>query len=118
MNNTSAKTLKRTFQPTRILSVSSSATLLGWVQRRLKEGDKALLIDFCNVMFMDSTGLGTLVTAVKLVQQAEGRLAVCSLGGQARMLFETSGMAPIIEVFDTPEDFEQSLSSTSTSTVG
>jgi anti-sigma B factor antagonist len=98
-----------TYYPTRILSVASSTSLLGWVQRQLETGCETLLIDFREVMFMDSTGLGTLITALKLVQKAEGRLALCSLGGQARMLFEMAGMESVFEIFDSPVDFEKTL---------
>ncbi|MBI4781900.1 MAG: STAS domain-containing protein [Oscillatoriophycideae cyanobacterium NC_groundwater_1537_Pr4_S-0.65um_50_18] len=111
MNNLPVKPSHPIFQPTRILSVSSSASLLDWVNQRLESGDRILLIDFCHVMFMDSTGLGALVTALKVAQKAEGKLVLCSLWGQARMLFNMAGMESVFEIYDGPEDFENSLSS-------
>ncbi|HEY9643872.1 MAG TPA: STAS domain-containing protein [Coleofasciculaceae cyanobacterium] len=108
MNN-SQPTSFHTYYPTRILSVSSSTSLLGWVQRQLEGGHMILLIDCRQVAFMDSTGLGTLITALKLVQKAEGRLALCSLGGQVRMLLEMAGMKSVFETFNSPADFEKTL---------
>jgi anti-anti-sigma factor len=110
MNNSPTSSFE-TYYPTRILSVSSSTSLLGWVQRQLEAGHEILLIDFREVMFMDSTGLGTLITALKLVQKVEGRLVLCSLGGQARMLFEMAGMESVFEIFDNSVDFAKTLPS-------
>jgi len=111
MNNLPPKAPYPIFQPTRILSVASSASLLNWVNQRLEVGDRILIIDFCQVMFMDSTGLGTLVTALKVVQRAEGRLILCSLWGQARMMLDMAGMESIFEIYGKPSEFENSLSS-------
>ncbi len=111
MNNTPSKAPYPTFQPTRILSVASSASLLNWINQRIEAGDRILIIDFCQVMFMDSTGLGTLVTVLKIVQRAEGRLILCSLWGQARMMLDMAGMESVFEIYDGPVEFENSLSS-------
>lgn len=111
MNNTPSKASHPTFQPTRILSVASSASLLNWVNQRIEAGNRILIIDFCQVMFMDSTGLGTLVTALKIVQRAEGRLILYSLWGQARMMLDMAGMESVFEIYDGPVEFENSLSS-------
>jgi anti-sigma B factor antagonist len=111
MNNKSPQAPYPTFQPTRILSVASSASLLSWINQRLEMGDRILMIDFSQVMFMDSTGLGTLVTALKVLQSNKGRLILCSLWGQARMLLEMAGMESVFEFCDEPAEFENSLSS-------
>jgi anti-anti-sigma factor len=97
------------FYPTRILSVDSSETLLEWIDQQLQNGHKTLLIDFRNVTFMDSTGLGALVSAFKAVQLADSRLALCCLKGQARMVFDMVGMEQLFEVFDNLKAFEQSF---------
>ena len=58
---------------------------------------------------MDSMGLGTLITAHKVVQKAGGKLALCGLWGQARMVFEMSNMEELFETYETPQEFEQAL---------
>lgn len=93
------------FYPTRILSATTAADLMSWVQRNLEANQKELLINFRDVLFMDSTGLGILVTALQTVKQAEGRLVLCNLTGQARMIFEMTGMESLFEICDRPEDF-------------
>jgi anti-anti-sigma factor len=98
-----------TFYPTRILSSTSASDLMGWVQDNLELGNNALLINFRDVLFMDSAGLATLITALKAVKQVGGRLALCSLNGQARMLLEMTTMSDIFEVHPNPIEFEHSL---------
>lgn len=97
------------FQPTRILSVNNSVTLLSWINFNLAQGNKALLIDFSQVTFMDSMGLGTLVKAHKAMQNTGGRLALCGLRGQARMLFDMAGIDELFETYASPNEFKQAL---------
>lgn len=104
-----------TFRPNRILSAANSADLIDWVNYALDAGAKTLLIDLRNVPFMDSTGLGALVSALKIVQKAEGRLVLCSLNGQAQMLFELSGVEDVFEIYEDAETFESILSATMSS---
>jgi anti-sigma B factor antagonist len=97
------------FQPHRILSAGNATDLVDWTKQALETGTNVLLIDFCQVMFMDSSGLGTLVSALKLVQKAGGRLALCSLNGQALMLFEMAGMEKLFETYRSLDDFKSAL---------
>lgn len=97
------------FQPNRLLSAGNTSELVDWTKQTLETGVDILLIDFCQVMFMDSSGLGTLVSALKLVQKAEGRLALCSLSGQALLLFEMAGMEKLFETYRTVDDFKSAL---------
>jgi len=94
------------FRPTRILSSSASGELLEDIQTSLDAGRTNILINLQNVMFMDISGLATLVLASKRVQTAAGRFALCGLNGQARMLVEQSGMRRTFEIYDNLEDFE------------
>jgi anti-sigma B factor antagonist len=93
----------------RTLSAGSSPELLYWINNFLDLGTKVLLIDFQNVFFMDSSGLGALVIARNRVQKAGGKLMLCGLNGQARMLLEISGMEHAFEVYETVEDCRQVL---------
>jgi anti-sigma B factor antagonist len=97
------------FQPNRILSAGNANDLVDWTKQTLETGVTVLLIDFCQVMFMDSSGLGTLVSALKMVQKEGGRLALCSLSGQALMLFEMAGMEKLFETYGTLDDFKSAM---------
>jgi len=97
------------FQPTRILSSSTTGELLEAINRSLETGTKNVLVDLQNVLFMDSIGLSALVVAFKRVRDVNGRFALCSLNGQARMLLEQTGMEKVFEIYDTPADFDQAI---------
>lgn len=97
------------FHPTRILSAASSTALLDWVDYSLSSGARYLLVDLSNVSFMDSSGMGSLIVALKRVQQAEGSLALCSLNGQARMLFELAAMEQMFPIYATVEEYRQAV---------
>jgi anti-anti-sigma factor len=102
-------TAMQTFYPRRILSSSTTGDLLEGINRSLDAGASNILIDFQQVMFMDSTGLSALVIALKRVRGVNGRLALCHLNGQAYMVLEHSGMDKVFELYDTPEEFDRSL---------
>jgi anti-sigma B factor antagonist len=97
------------FQPTRILSASSSVALIEWVTYSLESGARYLLIDLSSVSFMDSSGMGSLAVALKRVQEAGGMLALCSLNGQARMLLEIAGMDQIFPIYDNINAYQSAV---------
>lgn len=102
-------TTMQTFYPKRILSASTAGDLLDGITHSLEVGTIDILVDFHQVMFMDSTGLSALVMALKQVRAANGRLALCRLNGQASMVLEHSGMDKVFEIYETAEAFARSL---------
>ncbi len=70
-----------------------------------------LLVDFQDVTFMDSSGLGALVLALKAVRTARGEMFICSINEQIRMLFELTSMDRVFEIYPSREDFENAISS-------
>lgn len=73
-----------------------------------RESDtKIVLVDFKNVTFMDSSGLGALVLAFKTLRAADKKLAVCSINEQVRILFELTGMDKVFEIFPNQEEFNK-----------
>lgn len=72
-------------------------------------GADVVLIDLKDVTFVDSSGLGALVSALKTVRSAGGKLCICSINEQVRMLFELTSMDRVFDVFKNREDFEQKM---------
>lgn len=100
------------FQPTEILSAVNSSVLTQWVSAALQSGAKILLIDLRSVEFMDSGGLGGLVLALKQVRRSGGRMALCGLNDQLRMLLKLTDMEEVFEIYVNQADFEQTVQST------
>ncbi|MCB1734807.1 MAG: STAS domain-containing protein [Gammaproteobacteria bacterium] len=69
------------------------------------EINKGTLVVFnlAKVDFIDSTGLGLVVSTFRRARENEGDLAVCCLTPQVRSLFELTRMHRIFNVFDTED---------------
>jgi anti-anti-sigma factor len=96
-------------QPQDVLNGPNTAALRKQVQNCLEKGVKLLLIDMQDVTFMDSAGLGSLVTILKSVRSAQGKLYLCSVNAQIRMLFELTGMDKVFQVYSDREEFNQNV---------
>ena len=60
-----------------------------------------LLLDLGCVKFLDSTGLGAIVSVSKMLGE-DGKLAVCGLTGQVRNVFEVTRMDTVFDVYELP----------------
>ena len=101
----------KTYQPEKFVTEVNAFEIRDWVQENVKSGASHLLIDFQNVGFINSSGLGALATALKMAREADARLALSSLNPQARMTLEIAGMDKAFEIFETPADYESVISS-------
>ena len=97
----------KVFQPNQFVTEVNAYEIREWVQDNLNKGVRHLLIDFQDVTFINSSGLGALAIALKMVRDAGCRLALCSLSAQARMTLEISGMDQAFEIYPTPDDFQR-----------
>lgn len=78
----------------------------------LVNGADILLIDMKEVKFIDSSGLGALVSAMQMVRTANGKLFVCSISAQVRMLFELTKMDRIFQTFADQDEFNRQVLAT------
>ncbi|NEP76344.1 MAG: STAS domain-containing protein, partial [Okeania sp. SIO2G5] len=78
----------KVFQPNQFVTEVNAFEIREWVKESLNTGASNLLIDFQDVTFINSSGLGALAIALKMVREAGCRLALCSLSAQARMTLE------------------------------
>jgi anti-anti-sigma factor len=92
-------------QPSGILDKTKASQFDRQIRAVIDEGANIVLVDFQDVTFMDSSGLGALVSAVKTVRSANGKLAVCSLNHQIRILFEIACVDTLIDIFPSRDDF-------------
>ncbi|WDD36633.1 STAS domain-containing protein (plasmid) [Nostoc sp. UHCC 0926] len=75
-------------------------------------GTDILLLDMKEVKFIDSSGLGALVSAMQIVRNANGKLFVCSISDQVRMLFELTKMDRIFQTFTDQDEFNRQVLAT------
>jgi anti-anti-sigma factor len=100
-------------QPSGILDGTKAGQFRQEISNLVESNVDIILIDFQDVTFMDSSGLGALVLALKTVRAAGSKLFVCSVNEQIKMLFELTSMDRVFEMFPTREDFDSAVASTS-----
>lgn len=92
-----------------IINSASSQDLRERLNQILEKGAKIVLVDFENVTFMDSSGLGALVLAFKTLRAANSKLVLCSINEQVRILFELTSMDKVFEIFSSQDEFYQTV---------
>lgn len=70
----------------------------------LLEGKTRVVLDFQEVSFVDSAGLGVLLTLLRRLAQQQGDLKVCGLSKGVKTLFQLVRMNRIVESFETVEE--------------
>ncbi len=85
------------------LTVEDAADLKSRLAACFAAGHKLQVLDFTAVQFVDSSGLGALISSLKLVS-TEGEIAVCSLQGPVRSLFKLTRMDRVFRIFENADD--------------
>jgi len=86
------------------LDAHNSAELKVELQRLFESGNLAILIDLKNVRFIDSSGLGALVSGFKNATANQGSLKLSSLQPQVKSMFELTRLHRVFEIFPTTDD--------------
>jgi anti-sigma B factor antagonist len=85
------------------LIVGNRHELKALVQTALDRGERRLLIDFSRTGYIDSSGLGALVSISKKVRENGGDLRLAGLNEDLRSLFELTKLDTLFTITDTPE---------------
>lgn len=94
-------------KPAGILNGIRGNDLRREVNEVMTKGTDIVLIDLEDVKFIDSAGLGSLISIMNVVRTAGGKLFICSMSGQVRMLFELTKMERIFEKFADRDEFNR-----------
>jgi anti-sigma B factor antagonist len=62
------------------------------------------VIDLSEVEFMDSTGLGSMLSCLRIVKSKGGTLRLCNLSSEVEQLFEMVMMDRVFDIFPTQEE--------------
>ena len=83
------------------LDAHNSGDLKAQLLETFKSGHKNILIDLKDVRFIDSSGLGALVSGFKNAISNQGGLKLSSLQSQVRSMFELTRLHRVFEIFPT-----------------
>lgn len=95
----------KVIQPTGILSARTSEKTLQEFQGSLDAKTKVILVDLSEITFMDSSGLGILVSMHTRIRLAGGKLYLCSLSEQCKGILDISDLDRVFETFNSPSEF-------------
>lgn len=70
----------------------------------IEAGDTRFVIDFTSTGYIDSSGLGVLVSLAKKVAEAGGELRLAGLSDDLRTLFELTKLDTLFTITASPED--------------
>jgi len=93
------------------LDASSSKQIKENVKTQLEAGVKDLIFDMKGVDFIDSTGLGSLVAALRSVNKEGGEIKISGLQERVRVIFELTRLHRIFDIFDSSIDAAGAFSS-------
>ena len=80
------------------LNIDSSPALRDRLLAMLQaQSPSALIVDFSNVSYVDSSGIATLIEGLKMARQRQTTLCVQGLQGRLFHLFEVTGMSTLFE---------------------
>jgi anti-sigma B factor antagonist len=85
------------------LIVGNRHELKELVGRALEGGARRFVLDFSRTGYIDSSGLGALVTIAKQVRERGGELRLAGLNEDLRSLFELTKLDTLFAITDTSE---------------
>jgi anti-anti-sigma factor len=110
--------LFKVVQPSGILSGVQANQLRQEINNLLDAGVNHILVDFKDVTFMDSSGLGVLVATLKRVKATDGRFSLCSVSPEIRILLEIADVERFFEIFAIRDEVIEPLSDSVTPAIG
>lgn len=108
---------RRANSPLQILMPSGRITL-GQSVRELRqaidqvagEGHQWILLDMANVAYLDSAGLGTIITGVNLMRKVSGDLLLSNLQPRVAQLLELTNLNGVLKVYPSEETALEAVS--------
>ena len=73
------------------------------------DADAQVLLDLCDVDFIDSSGLGAIVAELKSLRASEGDLKICEVKKSVSVLFELVRMHKLVEIYNSREEALESF---------
>lgn len=86
------------------LTMVTAALLLSAVQSAIEEGRSHLVLDLEETSFVDSSGLGALISGLKQARQAGGDLRIAAVAAQVHTVLSLTNLDRILRPYDTVGD--------------
>jgi anti-sigma B factor antagonist len=70
----------------------------------LEQGNRKLIVDMSGVTYINSSGLGAMVSIHGSYAKADGRICLCGMGKSVKNVFVLTRLTSIFDVEDTKEE--------------
>jgi anti-sigma B factor antagonist len=90
--------------PTGRLDVAGAPALKEAIGEAVKNGPPKVVIDMEGVSFVDSTGLGSVIAALKQIRNSQGELRLAAPNQQVRVVLELTTLDRVFPYYATVEE--------------
>lgn len=90
--------------PTGRLDVAGAPALKDAINGAVTEGSPRVVIDLEGVSFVDSTGLGSVIAALKQIRSSQGELRLAAPNQQVRVVLELTTLDRVFPYYATLEE--------------
>jgi anti-sigma B factor antagonist len=91
------------------IDVYTSPRVKETINELIEKGHYHLVINLEGVRYIDSTGLGVLIGALKKVREHSGRILLVCTNPQIKKIFNITGLVKIFEIFKDEDEAMQVL---------
>lgn len=92
------------------LEASNSSAAKQFLVETLEQGSGKMVVDLTDLKFVDSSGLGALIAALKTAQAKGGDVRLCCLSSSVQTIFELTRLNRVFTMFDSADEAVQSFS--------
>ena len=85
------------------LDADNSKEFKAAVTQVIEKTDK-LVFDLARLQFIDSSGLGAILSCQRTLHEAGGDLKLCNMSGTVRAMFELVRMHRVVEIYNNREE--------------
>ena len=85
------------------LDISNTAQFKSEVSESIEDA-KIVILELSELEFMDSTGLGSIISILKIISKNGGNIFVANLQEKPRILFEITRANRIFDIYNSLED--------------
>src|SRR3954452_3292494 len=78
------------------LNMVSAGRLREQVEALVEDGSALVVVDLTDVVFLDSSGLGSLISGVKTARRAGGDLRIAGPSDQVRLVLQLTNMERVL----------------------
>jgi anti-anti-sigma factor len=94
------------FKPTGILDATSGDSLRCQALDSLNRGSEVFLVDLENITFMNSSGIGALLSLYSQIKNSQKKMFLCSPNSQVKLILELTALDRILQIFEDRKEFE------------